>query len=230
MTLQLTNPDTMEERERKTRELLPIIRSKLILETPYDIPLWHWSGVLQCKEITERIRLGKSFEDFSPLGVLGGSLYMSASALDLMDKGTEVVHALLREGTPILVLDPHLFQEGEPEILFSYLRKNRWPKKRWPKWEESAIQVFTPCEKELYSLLFRELNISAIIYAFGLYPAYAIRQGACLRLDDSKTHEQSVLDYYHDHSDEILFFAEPHLKKWLKQHQVPTVRGNVIVI
>jgi hypothetical protein len=71
---------------------LQSIAASFSLVTPDSLSLWHWTDPARKKIIMGRIGTTAGFADFSE-GACGRGFYTSLSAIDLIDRGNEVLDA-----------------------------------------------------------------------------------------------------------------------------------------
>ncbi|HCM24989.1 MAG TPA: hypothetical protein DIC34_00310 [Treponema sp.] len=77
------------------------ISEKLVVGTPFDLPVWHWSPSADIPFMTSAcIRIQVPCTGWGK-GQLGPGLYFSSSAVDCIDRGPYVAHTLLKRERPV---------------------------------------------------------------------------------------------------------------------------------
>jgi hypothetical protein len=167
----------------------------LIDEVPVDMPVWHWTGT-QPAILMNRISHG-DLSDFSE-GVTGKGFYVSTSAIDLIDKGNDVLYAVVPAGTRVLVVDPDLFGVGVVELFDMLLEQHGF---RWKSgaWRGQVDRESARPAKEVVPRLLDMLGLSACLYIFGFHLAFMARTSACLRRNPTVDAARTVADYVAAH-------------------------------
>src|ERR1700733_602398 len=101
-------------------------RSPLLVTLPRDFPVWHWTRTPAQADRARAAVMGGGELSGCGSGATGHGLYLSTSAVDLMDRGQEVVAATVLGGTPALMVHPELFGVGFSELLVHVLRVQEW--------------------------------------------------------------------------------------------------------
>ena len=169
-------------------------QENLVSAVPADVRVWHWTGRPGAVSvIAQRITDGADCSDMGQ-GALGPGLYVSTSPVDLMDPGQNVLAAVLRSGTRVLMVDPLLFQVGTPEILDVTLARLRWPF-RFPRFHGKVDPEHAVPPNEVVPALLRQLDLPAAAYIYGLHLAFVVRSGACLQFDPEIDAVELVAEY-----------------------------------
>ncbi len=143
---------------------------------------------------------------------MGQGLYLSTSATDLMDRGEEVLAAVLPAGTPVLMIEPTLFSVGFPELLDMALRRLAW------HWEapDGGPPPLRPAPEVIDSLL-EELSLPACAYVLGMHLAIKVVDGRCLRLLPANEQVRSVADYVDANpKDRPMMVSQSTIQRWIR--------------
>lgn len=190
-------------------------KAHLISSVPQDIPVWHWTHSSPV-QIQERLQMGGDFSDWSE-GAAGKGLYFSSSAIDVIERGPEVMYAVIPVGTPILMLDADLFNIGVPEIMEIVLLGMNWSWKPTPFRGYLDPNLGRPAQMVVPQLL-EELKLPCCAYVFGFHLAFMIRDANCLRFDPQIDVVQTVANYVKAHPREQPMLAPPNaVKRWLAE-------------
>lgn len=192
-------------------------KGHLLTEIPVNIPVWHWSNTDSLNRITRIILDGGSFDQFNR-GAVGSGLYVSTSAIDLMDRGTEVFYAEVKKGSKALLIDPRLFNTGVMELFEITLKQHGWSDFKYqpiddPKIKE-ALSGNTP---GIIDQLLRKIDIPCCVYSYGLYLAFMIRDSSCLLYNEAVDPAATVLQYHREHPHEVPMLAPDRLRSWLEK-------------
>lgn len=176
-------------------------KAHLISEVPRELPVWHWTqSTASACQIRDILRAEGELSGWTE-GAVGRGLYVSLSAIDTMDKGREVVHARLRAGTRVLMVDAELFNFGVPEMMEILLDRMGWDWQPTPwrgKLDPDAAQ---PAKVVIPQLLDR-LDLPACAYVFGFHMAFMVRNARCLIDVTSPDPAESVAEYVRSHPKE----------------------------
>lgn len=189
----------------------------LISEVPSDLSLWHWT---RSGEAAQRARAAiagaGSLQEWGE-GAVGRGLYLSTSAIDLIDKGQEVVYVTLREGTRMLMVDGELFGVGVPELMELLLPRFGWT---WPRTQPTVKIDRAARPQELIPRLMDQLDLPACVYVFGFHLAVMVRDARCLRSDPSIDPARTVADYVKAHPKERpTLVGMDVVKRWLSEQR-----------
>lgn len=187
----------------------------LIAEVPHDLPVWHWTH-MNVALLRERLEQG-DFSEFTE-GAIGRGLYVSLSAIDTIDKGSQVVHAVVPAGTRVLMVDPDLFGVGVAEFfaMFVAQRGFSWkPKAGISRMDKANAQP----AKVVIPRLMDMLGLSASVYIFGFHLALMIRKPDCLRIDPTIDAVRTVADYVAAHpKEQPTLVPREVVTRWLAEH------------
>lgn len=193
------------------------LKKNLVMQAPRDIPIWHWTNYDSLKRIQGIIQSGGTLDQFNK-GAVGRGLYVSSSAIDLMDRGTEVFYAEISSGSNVLVIEPYLFNVGVPELFEMMLKQNGWSDYRYQPVDEKMKEAISRDVPASIDRLLRELDIPCCVYAYGLYLAFMIRDSSCLKYDRGIDPASTVIRYHREHPGETPMLAPHRLEQWLEEH------------
>ncbi|MCP5050031.1 MAG: hypothetical protein GY940_22880, partial [bacterium] len=197
---------------------------ELVIQVPCDIPVWHWTSNDSMKRIQGIIENRGTFDQFNN-GVVGHGLYVSSSAIDLMDRGNEVFYAKISSGSNVLVIEPGLFKVGVPELFRMMLKKNGWSDYRYQPVDKKTKEAICADVPGSIDRLLHDLDIPCCVYAFGLYLAFMIRDSSCLKYDAHIEQASTVLKYHREHPAEVPMLAPHLLEQWLIKNADWSSRG-----
>lgn len=192
-------------------------RANLLTNIPRDISIWHWSAKDSIDRITRVIQSNGRFDEFRG-GAVGRGLYVSTSAIDLMDRGSEVFYAKIQNGTKALIIDPTVFNVGQVEILEMELQRHGWHNFEFPPCEQELKKAFSANPPAMIEQLLEKLEVPCCVYVFGFYLAFMIRDSRCLLFDSHIAPASTVLKYHHEHPREKPMLAPHLLEQWLAKH------------
>lgn len=201
-------------------EVIDWINKNLVTQVPRDIPVWHWSNADAVNNIRSIAENGGTFDRFNR-GAVGRGLYVSTSAVDLMDRGNEIFYARLRSESAALIIEPALFNVGVPELFGMMLMKSGWSDYRCPRPEPGIKEYLTPDVPGVIDRLLAELKIPCCVYAFGLYLTFMVRDGSCLEYDKGIDPASTVITYHRAHPKEVPMLAPDRLNQWLAAQNIP---------
>lgn len=191
-------------------------RKNLVTTVPHDIRVWHWTARPGAVSIMGRRIMDAG--DCSDLGqgALGPGLYLSTSAVDLMDRGPQVLTAVLRAGTPVLMIDPELFSVGSPELFEMELNHFEWPFS-FPDWRSSKVSPSSADPaSETAPRLMKELGTPAAAFVLGLHLAFVVPSGSCLQFDPAVDSTRLVADYVRQNPhDRPMLLPRNAVEQWL---------------
>lgn len=196
-------------------DTIKFAKDRLLIEIPANTPVWHWSNADSLHRIARIVKDGGSFDKFSK-GAVGSGLYVSTSAVDLMDRGAEVFYAEIGMGSKALVIDPRLFDVGVPELFDLALRRRGWGYvKRTPvgKKMKNALSEDPP---GMIDHLLRDIDIPCCVYCYGLHLAFMVRDSSCLLHDETVEPEATVIKYHMENPGEAPMLAPGRLRLWLE--------------
>jgi hypothetical protein len=189
-------------------------KKELIATTPTDIPLWHWSSGEAIAAIKRTILAQGHFRHFRQRAV-GCGLYGSTSAVDLMERGPEVIHFKVKQGTQALMIHPIVFQIGIPEIFEMALDNLGWSDFQLP--DAKLEEIERPAD--VIDELLDELQLPCCFYSLGLYLACMVRDSRCIDFDPALDSNQTVLAYHQANPQDIPMLAPQLLPAWLAKHR-----------
>jgi hypothetical protein len=190
-------------------------RSHLLVTLPRDFPVWHWTRTpVQAERVRAAVAAG---DDLSACGsgATGHGLYLSTSAVDLMDRGQEVVAATVLGGTQALMVHPELFGVGFSELLEHTLHAQRWSWKI-PSFKKKVDPASARPGPEAIEGLLDRLGLPCCAYVLGLHMAFMARHARCLRLVPEAEQPRTVADYVaaHPHDRPMLVPRET-ITRWI---------------
>ncbi len=191
-------------------------KNELIATTPDDIPLWHWSSGKVIAELKRTILTQSGFRHFRK-GAVGSGLYASSSAVDLMERGPEVIHVKVKQGTQALMIHPVVFQTGMPETFEMALNSLGWSDFHLPSLDVKLDSVSRTAD--VIDDLLDELKLPCCFYVFGLHLACMVRDSRCLNFDPGLDSTKTVLAYHQANPHDIPMLAPQLLSAWLEKHQ-----------
>lgn len=176
-------------------------RAHLTVPLPRDFPVWHWTrSPDQVARARATVSAGGALTACGA-GAVGHGLYLSTSAIDLMDRGQEVLAATLVEGTRVLMADPDVFGVGFSELLEHALRTVSFPWKAPHRRSPVDPAAVRPAPDAIDGLLER-LGLPCCAYVLGLHLAFMVRDASCLRLVPETEQARTVADYVAAHPQE----------------------------
>ncbi len=196
--------------------LVKWIKKHLLTEVSVNIPVWHWSNTDSLNRITKTILDGGSFDKFNR-GAVGSGLYVSTSAIDLMDRGTEVFYAEVKKGSKALMIDPRLFSTGVTELFEITLKQHGWSDFKYPPFDPEIKEALSNNPPGIIDQLLGCIDIPCCVYCYGLYLAFMIRDSFCLFYDEAVDPAAAVLKYHREHPLEEPMLAPDRLRMWLEK-------------
>lgn len=173
----------------------------LISTVPAELPFWHWTrSPASARQLGDILSRGGDLSHLTE-GAIGGGLYLSLSAIDTMDKGSEVLYTRLRAGTPVLMVDAELFNFGVPEIMEMVLEKMGWDWKPTP-WRDQLAKGAGDPMKQVIPHLMEQLHLPVAAYIFGFHLAFMVRDSRCLIFDPAIDPADTVAEYHRAHPTE----------------------------
>jgi len=191
-------------------------KNELIATTPSNIPLWHWSDDKTIAKLKLIILAHGSFRHFRQ-GAVGSGLYASNSAVDLMERGPQVIHFNIKPGTKALMIHPLVFSTGMPEIFEMALESLNWSDFHLPV-PNAKLDIVSQPALVIDNLL-DELELPCCFYTFGLHLACMVRDSRCLNFDPELDSIKTVLTYHQANPQDIPMLAPQLLSNWLARHQ-----------
>ncbi|MFO0762923.1 MAG: hypothetical protein U0359_41185 [Byssovorax sp.] len=187
----------------------------LVVTLPRDFSVWHWT---RSPETVRKLRAlidaggDLSASSTSDMGAVGHGLYLTTSAIDLMERGEEVLAATVVQGTRALMVHPDLFGVGFPELFEIGLSRVGW------SWElPSFARKINPAEArpapQVLDGLLARLDLPCCVYIYGMHLAFMVRDARCLRLVPEMDQARTVADYVK---------ANPKDRSMLVPHEVVT--------
>lgn len=190
-------------------------RAHLIVPLPRDFRVWHWTrSPEQAFTIRAAVAAGGDLSAFGA-GATGHGLYLSTSAVDLIDRGQEVVAATIVQGTPALMVDPDLFGVGFSELLEHAQRVHglSWKPPSFRRRVDPAKAQ--PAPEAIDGLLDR-LGAPCCEYSLGLHLAFMVRDARCLRLAPEAEQARTVADYVAAHpEDRPMLVPSGTVSRWI---------------
>lgn len=197
------------------KEIINWNAKKMFATTTKDIDLWHWSSKTLIDKIKRILVSGGSFCHFNR-GAIGRGLYVSTSAVDLIEKGTEVMHFRLKKETKALVIHPWVFPIGMPEFFEISIEKLQWTDFKLP---EAEFRLGLKDDiNQIIDKMLDELNPDCCFYCYGYNLACLIRNSACVDFDEKDNAIQSVIEYHKNNPNDIPMLAPHLLKAWLEKY------------
>ncbi len=169
-------------------------RQHLVVKVPRDLSLWHWTRSRASVHNLRGLIEAKSELAGAGNGATGQGLYMTTSAVDLIDRGDEVLFATLPAGIEVLMIDPELFGVGFPETLKEALARLKW-KCKLPRFRGKVDPTAANPAPEVIDRLLPDLNVAGCAYVYGMHMAFMITQGSALRLGPAAEQERTVAEY-----------------------------------
>lgn len=191
-------------------------RRRLIVKVHRALPLWHWTRDRSTvATIRAKVAAGERFDDWAD-GAVGPGLYLSTSAIDLFDRGPEVFHAVLREGTDVFVVDPLVFGVGFPELMELALAKLEWAD-AWRAPERLPPRHTSANASATVGPLLTALGVPACVYVLGMHLAVMVRDGRCLDDPGEARAVSSVAEYVREHPRErAMLVPQESVHAWVR--------------
>jgi hypothetical protein len=190
-------------------------QSHLLVTVPTDTRVWHWTTTSHVHSVRDRIRGGGSLRDFTEQA-LGSGLYLSTSAIDTIDRGDEVVTAIVPAGTQVLAVDADLFGVGVAEFFEMFLERDGYAWKVTPHRGHIDRALARP-PREVVPRLVDDLGVSGCVYIFGFHLSFMFRDASGLRDDPAVDVAQTVADYVATHPKESPTLApRERVQTWLR--------------
>ena len=190
------------------------------LVTPDSLSLWHWTEPAKKKVIMGRIGTTVGFADFSE-GACGRGLYTSLSAIDLIDRGNEVVHLHLQAGSRLLMVYPEFSRVGFVELFEMGLKRLGW---HWSP-PEQGLSYPAP-ETYKTSTLINELldagTCDGCLFSFGMNLAVMLRTSNRTWMDPEEDLVMLIKDHILRHPEDIPMLAPDKPAQWLRQNSYGT--------
>ncbi len=199
------------------KKIIDWVAQNMFATTKKDIDLWHWSSKPLIDNIKRIFVSNGNFLNFNK-GAIGHGLYASTSAVDLIEKGQEVLHFKVKKGTRALVIHPWVFPIGMPEFFEMSLKELQWTDFKLPE-AEFRLGVDDDINKIIDEML-QELNPECCFYCFGYNLACLIRHSSCVDFDPDENPVPGVIEYHKKKPHDIPMLAPHLLKAWLARHDV----------
>lgn len=163
--------------------------------------------------IAERIGTEEGFNDFST-GACGRGLYTSCSAVDLIDRGDEVIHLHLMTESKLLMIDPEVFGVGFSELFEMALHRLSY---HWvpPDSEQNRRLAKAFAAPELIDPLLDAGEFDGCLFSYGLNPAVMLRTSNRTWRDGEEDCVALVKTYAERHPGDIPMLAPGKLRQWL---------------
>lgn len=191
------------------------VKEELITTTPHDIPLWHWSDSQAIAELKENLSARGDFRHYRQ-GAVGHGLYASCSAVDLIERGPEVIHFKVKQGTQVLMVHPIVFQMGVPEFFETTMKNMGWSDFQLPK-PGIDLGLF-PDTPAIIDTLLDRLQLPCCFYMLGMNLACMIHDSSCLDFDPDVDTAKTVLEYHRANPQDIPMLAPHLLTAWLAKN------------
>ncbi len=198
-----------------TNKLIEEVKSKMLFTMPENLDLWHWTNIYRYSQIKKNIECGYDFTDYK-IGATGRGLYASTSAIDLMNKGDNIIFFKLKKGSSILVPDPAIFCVGIEEFHEMSLSKLDLPTYKFDDYSDELKKHFrsNPTVEKIEELMVA-INPDACFYSFALKMSVMIRYNKAIIWDKTIDAEETVVEYYKHNPNEMLMFTQGHLERFL---------------
>lgn len=193
-------------------------KARLLTEIPHEMRLWHWTRSEQsARSIARRLQDSGDCTDLGQ-GIVGPGLYLSTSAVDLMDRGTNVLTAVMPAHTPVLMVDAACFSVGTPELFEIRLIEHDWAF-RFPDPGADVEPGAGSPATDTVPVLMESLHVDVAVYIYGKHLACYVRSAAALCYDPEMDVVQTVADYAQKNPwDRPMLLAGNAVERWLAAH------------
>lgn len=194
------------------------LAGRFSLTTTEPLSLWHWSDRERIRTIAARLGSRAGFGDFSS-GACGQGLYTSFSAVDLIDRGDEVIHLYLKPESRLLIVHPDVFGVGFSELFDFSLKRLGWtwklPKPDLAGLELGGLDRKALKDSSILAGLMDAGECDGCLYSYGMNLAVMLRTSHRAWTDPSEDVVSTIRAYSEKHPEDVPMLAPDKLRHWL---------------